>query len=166
MKTSDAAVTQSVCQKWEPIQEPVEKNTVCMNCGQKHAKCEYSHQWESRGGQIACGRCGHLPTAKEIQVAEAILHLRESPETWRHRLYSSQARIAVGHEPEYRPVLHGRRGAAMDQRVCWTCDRLTAEPEELGAVARADGWRMWNGHGISYRQQSELRDIPAVPVLR
>src|SRR5208283_2517179 len=143
MKTSDAAVTQSVCQKWEPIQEPVEKNTVCMNCGQKHAKCEYSHQWESRGGQIACGRCGHLPTAKEIQVAEAILHLRE-----------------------YRPVLHGRRGAAMDQRVCWTCDRLTAEPEELGAVARADGWRMWNGHGISYRQQSELRDIPAVPVLR
>src|SRR5208282_1659737 len=89
-----------------------------------------------------------------------------SPETWRHRLYSSQARIAVGHEPEYRPVLHGRRGAAMDQRVCWTCDRLTAEPEELGAVARADGWRMWNGHGISYRQQSELRDIPAVPVLR
>jgi len=48
-----------------------------MNCGQKHAKCEYSHQWESRGGQIACGRCGHLPTAKEIQVAEAILHLRE-----------------------------------------------------------------------------------------
>ena len=39
--------------------------------------CKYRHEWQSNNGQINCSTCGHLPTAKEMQEAESILHLRE-----------------------------------------------------------------------------------------
>lgn len=46
--------------------------------------CKYYHTWQWGFGQhpqpykrIECEKCGKLPNAKELQEAEAILHLRE-----------------------------------------------------------------------------------------
>ena len=75
MKTSDAVVSQSVISA-------------------KVKRCEYRHKWAgshlpdcvSRHGfktdcscipGLHCEKCGHRPGAKELQEAEAIVHLRE-----------------------------------------------------------------------------------------
>jgi hypothetical protein len=63
MATSDAAVTKQSVDKPE--------------------RCKYRHNWEQVTGehpipykQIKCAICGALPKAKEMQEAEAIVHLR------------------------------------------------------------------------------------------
>jgi len=39
-------------------------------------RCEYSHRWVETDKQIACVRCGAVPTARQMQQAEAEVRLR------------------------------------------------------------------------------------------
>jgi hypothetical protein len=54
------------------------KQNSTSDASRQSVKCQYSHQWAANAeGQVLCSKCGHFPTARQIERAEAIVRLRE-----------------------------------------------------------------------------------------